>query len=275
MNIIENIFKTNGIMDTRKRTSKIILHHADSSRCSVEDIDRWHKARGWCKIGYHFFVNKKGEIYRGREESSVGAHAYGSNYESIGICAEGKYMSEKMPEEQQKAIIELINYLKNKYHINIVQKHKDVCDTSCPGDNYPFNEIINSKIIKYNTNDNQMIKKVQEKLNYKYNLNIKTDNIYGNETKGALVYALQKEIGVKQDKIFGPITKAHCPNVRIGSNSNIVLLIQSMLICHGFNIELDGIFGNKTLEAVKEFQRRNGLIIDGIVGKETFNKLFR
>ena len=33
--------------------------------------------------------------------------------------------------------------------------------------------------------------------------------------------------------------------------------------------EVDGIFGSKTTEAVKYFQRRNGLTVDGIVGKNT------
>lgn len=47
-----------------------------------------------------------------------------------------------------------------------------------------------------------------------------------------------------------------------------------MLICKGFDIESDGIFGNSTLNTVQLFQKRNNLKVDGIVGKETFKKLF-
>ena len=49
----------------------------------------------------------------------------------------------------------------------------------------------------------------------------------------------------------------------------------SMMICHSFNINADGIFGPATESAVREFQKRNGLSQDGIVGKNTFIKLFK
>ena len=131
MNIIEtNLqFKT---LEVRKTTERIILHHADASNCTAEDIHRWHLANGWSGAGYHFLVRKDGSIYRMRPEDKVGAHAYGSNYNSIGICAEGKYMEEEMPVAQKEALKELVAELKQKYNITKVQKHKDVCATSCP-----------------------------------------------------------------------------------------------------------------------------------------------
>lgn len=41
----------------------------------------------------------------------------------------------------------------------------------------------------------------------------------------------------------------------------------------GLELETDGKFGDKTLDAVKEFQRRNGLDDDGIVGQKTKDAL--
>jgi peptidoglycan hydrolase-like protein with peptidoglycan-binding domain len=38
-------------------------------------------------------------------------------------------------------------------------------------------------------------------------------------------------------------------------------------------IKVDGDFGRGTEKAVKEFQHRNGLTLDGIVGKDTRQKL--
>jgi murein L,D-transpeptidase YcbB/YkuD len=35
----------------------------------------------------------------------------------------------------------------------------------------------------------------------------------------------------------------------------------------------DGDFGPKTTQAIKEFQRMNGLLIDGVVGRDTFRRL--
>ena len=122
---------------------------------------------------------------------------------------------------------------------------------------------------------------IQSTLNDRYGLNIAVDNIYGNETRKALVKGLQTELnkqyhrGLIVDGIFGANTYNACINVRIGAEGNITYLIQAMLVCHSFDIDADGIFGNATENAVREFQKRNGLSVDGIVGKNTFNKLFR
>jgi len=40
-----------------------------------------------------------------------------------------------------------------------------------------------------------------------------------------------------------------------------------------FWLYIDGVFGAKTREAVETFQRREGLKVDGIVGKYTWRKL--
>ena len=132
-------------MSTREATERIILHHADAKKCSAEDIHRWHLKNGWSGAGYHFLVRKDGKIYRLRPEDKVGAHAYGSNYNSLGICFEGNFMEEDMPEAQKQSGKELVAYLKDKYGITTVQRHKDVCATSCPGNKFPFEEIANSE----------------------------------------------------------------------------------------------------------------------------------
>lgn len=282
MNIIDTNLKFKQ-MDTRKSTQRIILHHAAAKTCSAEDIHRWHLNKGWSGAGYHFLVRKDGKIYRLRPEDKVGAHAYGSNYNSIGVCFEGDYMVENMPEEETKAGQELVAYLKNKYGISEVEVHKRVNATSCPGDNFPFNQIANATeiITPKPSEETGKIAQIQNALNEKYGLDIDVDNIYGNETKKALVKGLQTELN-KQfernlvvDGIFGTNTYNACINVRRGAEGNITWLIQSMLICHSFNINADGIFGPATERAVRDFQSRNGLSVDGIVGKNTFNKLFK
>lgn len=282
MNIIDTNLKFKQ-MDTRKSTQRIILHHAAAKTCSAEDIHRWHLNKGWSGAGYHFLVRKDGKIYRLRPEDKVGAHAYGSNYNSIGVCFEGDYMVENMPEEETKAGQELVAYLKNKYGISEVEVHKRVNATSCPGDNFPFNQIANATeiITPKPSEETGKIAQIQNALNEKYGLDIDVDNIYGNETKKALVKGLQTELN-KQfegnlvvDGIFGTNTYNACINVRRGAEGNITWLIQSMLICHSFNINADGIFGTATERAVRDFQSRNGLSVDGIVGKNTFNKLFK
>lgn len=130
-----------GRLSRRGSTNRIILHHAEASTCTPEDINRWHKANGWSGAGYHFLVRKDGAVYSLRPEWALGAHAAGNNYDSLGICFEGAYMRETMGQTQIDAGRELVAYLKAKYGISKVQAHRDVCSTDCPGTNFPFDAI--------------------------------------------------------------------------------------------------------------------------------------
>lgn len=56
--------------------------------------------------------------------------------------------------------------------------------------------------------------------------------------------------------------------LKLGSRGNEVKALQEKL-----NLKADGIFGPLTEEAVKDFQRSNGLEVDGIVGANTISKL--
>ena len=76
------------------------------------------------------------------------------------------------------------------------------------------------------------------------------------------------------DGIFGERTENAYILVRKGASGNITWLIQAMLVCNSYNIEVDGIFGNNTEKVVKQFQEKSGILVDGIVGKNTFKKLF-
>ena len=140
MNIKETNLKF-GNLSKRSKTNRIILHHAAAGTCGAATIHQWHLGNGWSGVGYHFVVRKDGTIERGRPENTVGAHASGSNSDSIGICFEGNFDSETMGAAQKQAGKELVSHLKKKYGISKVQKHRDVCATSCPGKNFPFDEI--------------------------------------------------------------------------------------------------------------------------------------
>ena len=62
MQIIETKLPTNGSFKRRNSTDEIILHHAEASRASVEEVNRWHLERGWTGIGYHFYIRRDGQI---------------------------------------------------------------------------------------------------------------------------------------------------------------------------------------------------------------------
>lgn len=64
------------------------------------------------------------------------------------------------------------------------------------------------------------------------------------------------------------------PTLRRGSLSVYVLILQDGLNTLGFTTGgLDGIFGNRTFEAVKSYQTSRGLASDGIVGCNTWRSL--
>lgn len=59
-----------------------------------------------------------------------------------------------------------------------------------------------------------------------------------------------------------------------GSTGSYVSTMQRKLKNWGYySGSVDGIFGSQTLKAVKYFQRKNGLVADGIVGKNTLKAL--
>lgn len=79
----------------------------------------------------------------------------------------------------------------------------------------------------------------------------------------------------KVDGLKGPATLAGCPTVRKGAKGSITRWIQKRLIKLGYKLKYgaDGKFGAETEDAVRSFQRANGLSDDGVVGKNTWRKL--
>lgn len=270
-----------GGLSRRGSTNRIILHHAEASTCTPEDINRWHKANGWSGAGYHFLVRKDGTVYSLRPEWALGAHAAGNNFDSLGICFEGSFMRETMGQTQIDAGRELVAYLKAKYGISKVQRHKDVCPTDCPGTNFPFDAIVEGgsapasvESVPAPAKSGGAIAEVQRWLG------CAADNIYGPDTKRHLVKTLQHELnvqfgaGLAEDGIAGQKTLGKCVNVRRGARGNITRVLQGALICHGYDTGgFDGIFGGGTDSGVRAYQRDHGLAVDGVAGKATFASL--
>jgi len=213
--------KFSKFVSKRLTTNKVVLHHAAAKRCDAETIHRWHLSNGWAGIGYHFVVRKDGTIEQGRQIDSVGAHCTGHNGDSIGICFEGDFTEEKMSQTQINAGKELIKYIRHLYGQGIrICKHSDLYATSCPGKNFPFDEIVKKVFTKplptlpergyFQEGDSgKEVAKLKVFLNW-----------WGN---------------------FGLSEKANDKNK----------------------------IGEKTVNAIMEFQKRHGLIADGLWGKLT------
>ena len=245
MKIIEVDYKWNGSLIKRKKTDMIVLHHAAARECSPEDIHQWHLQNGWIGIGYNFIIRKNGKIYRGRPEDAVGSHTTNFNSTSIGICFEGDCRYTRPTDAQIKAGKELVAYLKQKYNITQVKKHSELSNTSCPGSQFPFNEIAN---VKVKENLILSFQKAAEADGFKFK-QYGVDGIYGAETKAAMQKCIVKKRLIYQFK-------------------NCTKLVQRLL-----GIEQDGLCGKATAKAIEDFQRANNLLVDGCCGFETWCKL--
>ncbi len=73
------------------------------------------------------------------------------------------------------------------------------------------------------------------------------------------------------DVVYTPIENFTFPTLRRGSRGNLVKYLQFKLKLWGYDVgEVDGVFGQKTFDAVVAFQQFNNLTPDGIVGRATW-----
>lgn len=108
----------------------------------IKEITRWHRARGFGTIGYHYVIDRNGAVGVGRDESLPGAHASGYNTGSIGICLVGGHGSNEndhfrdhFTAEQEIALLNLIEDIKARTPIKQVRGHNEVAAKACPGFN--------------------------------------------------------------------------------------------------------------------------------------------
>ena len=248
MQIKEVDYKWRGTLIKRNKTEMIVLHHAAAKSCTVQQVHKWHLNKNWSGIGYHYFISRDGQIFRGRPEDTVGAHITGHNSKSIGVCFEGDYTTQTMPQAQLEAGKELVAYLKDRYKITKIKGHRDLMATSCPGINFPFFEIANAK--KSDVEENLVLSFQRAAIADGVKLSkYGADGQYGDETR----VAMQKCI-VKKRLIY--------------KYKNCTRLVQRLL-----GVEQDGLCGNITTKAIKNFQQSHGLVADGSCGLATWSVL--
>lgn len=149
--------------------------------------------------------------------------------------------------------------------------------TSAPAPVYP------GKLLQ-NGASGQSVNIIQQKLNSLGFNSGAIDGRFGPKTKAAII-AFQKANGLVPDGIIGPLTWAklfgsaggtsYTGPITYGIVNSNVTAIQAKLAALGFNPgPVDGIFGPKSLAAIKAFQKSRGLAADGIVGPLTWHALF-
>lgn len=116
-----------------RKINHIVLHCSatkEGQHVNVQDIDRWHRQRGFRKIGYHYVILLDGTIAKGRDIAEVGAHVEGNNSNSIGICYVGGLDRNGKPkdtrtEEQKASMFYLLQQLTEQFPGARICGHRD------------------------------------------------------------------------------------------------------------------------------------------------------
>lgn len=111
---------------------------------TVEDIDLWHRGRGFRRdpklignnnpaltsIGYHYVIYVGGAVRIGRGEREIGAHCKGHNANSIGVALVG---TDKFSPAQWASLKNNIEGLLTRYPDATVHGHREFAAKDCPG----------------------------------------------------------------------------------------------------------------------------------------------
>jgi len=117
------------------RSITLIIIHCSAVRpwqqSSAEDINNWHKDKGWNGIGYHYVVRRDGSIELGRPLEKPGAHCVGHNRYSIGICYEGGLnaageAADTRTPEQRATLRKLVKQLHQRFPKAVIVGHRDL-----------------------------------------------------------------------------------------------------------------------------------------------------
>ena len=132
----------------------IVLHHSAVSRKDNQNqfdaIRKGHIEKGYGNIGYNWLIEPSGDLKEGRKQDKPGAHCYGRNHDSLGICIAGNFSKEYPTILQEDSLFILLNTLTKQYPNAKIMHHRDFCNTQCPGNLLPKNW---HKLINNNNNE--------------------------------------------------------------------------------------------------------------------------
>ena len=127
----------------RDNTTYIVIHCTQtrpSQDIDARTVDRWHREKGWLKIGYGGLIKRDGTYEQGRKDDAIQAHVKGYNHTSFGLCLVGGALEEdwKLPDdnftaEQWESLKEQLTRLVKLYPNARIVGHYDLDkNKTCP-----------------------------------------------------------------------------------------------------------------------------------------------
>jgi len=236
-----------GAIDSGKRlkgfwrpVKGVVIHHttgpSDGPWGRVRGHDRYHvHTKGWDSIAYNWLVSGvTGEIFEGRGWKR-GAATRGWNSKTISVAYIGDSDVE-LTDTGKDAILAVVGAVRERYGSHLwVKSHKDFSPTTCPGEN----------------------------LTAWVDAGMRTED---QPTSSAIDWAgILKYIVIAGQK--------HTP-IKRGSTGEWVALAQKRLNDRGADLKVDGIYGRKSVDACKKWQKQFAVKADGVIDSNTWRLLW-
>lgn len=138
MEIKETDLEFRSFPEDRYSTNRIVVHHtAGPVNQSVLDIHRYHRSKGWLGVGYNLLQDKEGAWHEGRGIDKQGAHAFGYNSNSVGICLIGNFEEDALSSDRWESLVQMCSFLCLQYGLEYtdIVGHRELpgASTLCPG----------------------------------------------------------------------------------------------------------------------------------------------
>lgn len=222
----------------QRYVERVFLHCSASDNPSHDSVDiilQWHLDKGWNDIGYHFFVQKNGNLESGRSLEMTPAAQSGNNEATIAICLHG-LAEEKFTKAQYITLVELALGINDAYAGQVTfHGHCEVSNKTCPV--FPYRAVL------------------------------------GLNAYGEMELQPTESPDFADATATGGDGKSFLPALRVTSRGATVKSLQHLLSKKGYLLEEDGLFGQATLASVKNFQKQQKLRPDGVVGPRTWGSL--
>jgi N-acetylmuramoyl-L-alanine amidase len=110
----------------------------------VAEIRRWHTSPplNWRDIGYHWIIDRDGQMAPGQPEAIRGIHVAKHNANALGVCLLGGHGSnatdnflDHFTAAQDRALRQLIADIKARHPVTAIRGHNEVAAKACPGFN--------------------------------------------------------------------------------------------------------------------------------------------